>query len=150
MTPMRRLREYGHEVPLLDLAKRDLIHTRGGRTFAVRAYLDGSHPAGPGWHAIIVENRTPLRHTLSPTGDAGACLAAAIRFLNAAVAADAGAANAATREREEDRQREQAWESEGGAPARGRDGSLASDTTHLRREIHRAAVPPGAGGRITP
>ena len=122
----------------MELAKRDLIHTRGGRTFALRAYLDGSHPAGPGWHTIIVENKTPLRHTLAPTGDPEACLAAAVRFLTATVAADT------------DRRDEEAWESEGGAPTWDRDGSPASDGSRPRREIRDAAVPRGAGGRITP
>jgi hypothetical protein len=109
----------------LDLAKRDLPLTLGGRTFAVRAYLDRRAPDGPGWHAVIVEHRTPLDHGLVPTEDPEACLAAAVRFLTAAVAADAA-----------DRGDEGAWESKGGAlPARGMRGT---------------AVPPGTDGRIAP
>jgi hypothetical protein len=72
----------------MDLAKRDLTLTRGGRTFTVRAYLDGRDPAGAGWHAVIVENRTPQRHQLAPTPDPEACLDAAVRFLTEAVAAE--------------------------------------------------------------
>jgi len=109
----------------LDLAKRDLPLTLGGRTFAVRAYLDGRAPDGPGWHAVIIEHRTPLDHGLVPTADPEACLAAAVRFVTAAVAADAAR-----------RGGEEAWESEGGAlPDRGMRG---------------VAVPPGTEGRITP
>ena len=112
----------------LDLAKRDLPLTLGGRTFAVRAYLDRRAPDGPGWHAVIVEHRTPLDHALVPTADPEACLAAAVRFLTAAVAADA--ADAA------DRGGEGAWESEGGAlPV---------------REMRGAAVPRGAERSVTP
>jgi hypothetical protein len=62
---------------------------------------------------------------LIPTKDPETCLAAAVRFLTAAVAADA-----------DDRGGEEAWESEGGAlPDRGMRG---------------AAVPRGTKGRITP
>jgi hypothetical protein len=87
----------------LDLAKRDLALVLGGRTFAVRAYLDRRAPDGLGWHTVIIENRTPLNHDLMPTEDPEACLNAAIRFLTAAVAADAA-----------DRQVVAEWESEGG------------------------------------
>ena len=76
----------------MDLAKRDLNFTRGGRTFAVRAYLDDRNPVGPGWHAIIVENRTPLRHALPPAPEADACLAAAVHFLRESVGPDAAVA----------------------------------------------------------
>jgi hypothetical protein len=115
MTPMRRLQARGREAAPLDLAKRDLTLVLGGRTFAVRAYQDGRAPAGPGWHAVVVEDRTPLRHTLAPTGDPEVCLAAAVRFLTAAVAADAA-----------DRRGAEAWESEGGALlGRGERGAAA-------------------------
>jgi hypothetical protein len=69
----------------LDLAKHDRTVVLGGRTFAVRAYLDRRAPDGPGWHASIVENRTPIDHALVPTEDPEECLAAAVRFLTAKV-----------------------------------------------------------------
>ena len=72
--------------PPLDLAKRDLTVVLGGRIFAIRAYLDRRSLDGPGWHAVIVENRTPLDHALTPAVDANACIDAAVRFLTAAVA----------------------------------------------------------------
>lgn len=72
----------------LDLAKRDLTVVLGGRIFAIRAYLDRRSLDGPGWHAVIVENRTPLNHALTPTEDAGACIDAAVRFLTTSVAPD--------------------------------------------------------------
>jgi hypothetical protein len=70
----------------LDLAKRDLTVVLGGRIFAIRAYLDRRSPDGPGWHAVIVENRTPLDHKLTPADDQEACIDAAVRFLDASVA----------------------------------------------------------------
>ncbi|MEA2525992.1 MAG: hypothetical protein QOF73_3219 [Thermomicrobiales bacterium] len=122
----------------MDLAKRDLTVTRGGRTFSVRAYLDGRHPSGPGWHAVIVENRTPLRHALAPTTDPEACLAAAVRFLTATVAADA------------DRRDEGACELEGGASAGHRHDALARHAA-LPRQGTRGAVGPGVtGGTFAP
>jgi hypothetical protein len=78
----------------MDLAKRDLTLGYGGRTFAVRAYLDGSSPAGPGWHAVVVENRTPLRHGRAPSPTAEGCLAEAVRFVAGLVDAQAAAAPA--------------------------------------------------------
>lgn len=75
----------------LDLDKRDLTLVLGERSFAVRAYLDRRAPEGPGWHAVIVENRTPLSHDLTPTADAEDCIAAAVRFLTAAVAIETAA-----------------------------------------------------------
>jgi hypothetical protein len=77
--------------PPLDLDKRDLTLVLGGRSFAVRAYLDRRAPDGPGWHAVIVENRTPLDHELTPAEDAEDCIAAAVRFLTAAVAIETAA-----------------------------------------------------------
>ena len=65
MTPAASARPSA-AVPL-DLAKRDLPLTLGGRTFAVRAYLDRADPEGPGWHTVIIENRTPINHGLVPT-----------------------------------------------------------------------------------
>jgi hypothetical protein len=115
MTPVHRRHERGPKGAPLDLAKRDLTLVLGGRTFAVRAYRDAAAPAGPGWHAVVVEGRTPLRHGLTPTGDPEVCLAAAVRFLTAAVAADAA-----------DRRGAEAWESEGGALlGRGERGAAA-------------------------
>jgi hypothetical protein len=73
----------------LDLAKHDRTVALGGRTFAVRAYPDRRAPNGPGWHAVIVENRTPIDHDVAPTDSAEQCLAAAERFLSAKVAAGA-------------------------------------------------------------
>ena len=73
----------------LDLDKRDLKLVLGGRSFAIRAYLDRRAPDGPGWHTVIVENRTPLNHALTPTDDPQDCIDAAVRFLTAAVATDA-------------------------------------------------------------
>jgi hypothetical protein len=70
----------------LDLAKRDLTVVLGGRVFAIRAYLDRRSPDGPGWHTVIVENRTPLHHDLPPAIDQDACIDAAVRFLTASVA----------------------------------------------------------------
>jgi len=80
----------GGAIPL-DLAKHDRTVALGDRTFAVRAYLDRRAPDGPGWHAVVVENRTPIDHELAPTDSPEECLAAAIRFLSAKV--DAGAAD---------------------------------------------------------
>jgi hypothetical protein len=73
-------------IPPLDLDKRDHTLVLGGRSFAIRAYLDRRSPDGPGWHTVIVENRTPLNHELTPTDDPQDCIDAAIRFLTAAVA----------------------------------------------------------------
>ena len=65
----------------MDLAKRDMAVTYAGRTFAVRAYLDNAGPDGPGWHAVVIENRTPL--VLPQRSDLGAadCLSGAVRFV---------------------------------------------------------------------
>jgi hypothetical protein len=71
----------------MDLTKRDMTVAYGGRTFAVRAYRDGGEPDGGDWHAIIIENRTPLRHALAPTPGPEGCLAEAVRFLTAVVEA---------------------------------------------------------------
>lgn len=75
-----------------DLAKRDMTVVYGGRTFALRAYRDGLDPIGADWHAVIIENRTPMRNHLGPAPDPAACFAAAIRFLTEAVDATTGAA----------------------------------------------------------
>lgn len=99
----------------MDLAKRDLSVTRGGRAFRVRAYLDNQDPLGVGWHTIIVENRTPVSHELPITPDLETCLRAAVRFVDDAVAADAMRGDV-----ERDQGHVHAWESEGGASARDR------------------------------
>ena len=72
----------------LDLDKRDFTLVLGGRSFAIRAYLDRRAPDGPGWHTVIVENRTPLDHELTPTDDPQDCIDAAVRFLTAAIATE--------------------------------------------------------------
>jgi hypothetical protein len=87
----------------LDLARRDLALILGGRSFSIRAYLDRRAPDGPGWHTVIVENRTPLSHELPPTEDPDACLDAAVRFLTAVTATQVA-----------DARGQEEWESEGG------------------------------------
>jgi hypothetical protein len=64
----------------LDLAKQDMTFDYGERSFALRAYRDDG-----AWHSVIIENKTPLRNTLPPTGDATKCFAAAVAFVMAAV-----------------------------------------------------------------
>jgi hypothetical protein len=78
----------GAAIPL-DLAKHDRAIVLGDRTFSVRAYLDRRAPDGPGWHAVVIENRTPIDHELVPTDSAEECLEEAVRFLSARVDADA-------------------------------------------------------------
>lgn len=57
----------------LDFTKRDMTVTYGNRVFDLRAYRqDGA------WHAVVVENRTPLLASFAPTVDAAACFAAAV------------------------------------------------------------------------
>jgi hypothetical protein len=96
----------------MDLAKHDLSVTRGGRTFQVRAYLDNQDPLGAGWHAIVVEHRTPLAHALPVTSDPETCLTAAVSFVDDAIAAEAMRGDG-----EQDRGHVNTWESEGGASA---------------------------------
>ena len=76
----------------IDLLKRDMSLTYGGRAFTIRAYRDGSGPDGPGWHAVVVEHRTPLRHGGAPTPTAAGCFAEAVRFVAGLVDAPPGAA----------------------------------------------------------
>jgi hypothetical protein len=99
----------------LDLAKHDRTISLGDRAFAVRAYLDRRAPDGPGWHAVIIENRTPVNHELVPTDDPEECFAAAVRFLTTTIATDAS-----------DRKGAEEWESEGGALHHGVDRGLFS------------------------
>ena len=75
-----RVRGGTDEAPM-DLTKRDMTVVFGGRSFAVRAYRDGNGPDGPGWHAVVIENRTPLRHALAPALGPATCFAVAVRFL---------------------------------------------------------------------
>jgi hypothetical protein len=78
----------------MDLTKRDMVLAYEGRTFAVRAYRDGGGPDGGDWHAIVIENRTPLRHEQGPSLSPAGCFAEAVRFLTALVEAEADAASA--------------------------------------------------------
>ncbi len=76
----------------MDHDKRDLVLAYGGRTFAVRAYRDGTHADGPGWRSIIIENRIPLMHEQAQATGPAACFAEAVRFLTGAVEAQVDAA----------------------------------------------------------
>ena len=74
----------------MDLTKRDMAVVYGGRSFAVRAYADGSGAEGSGadgraWRAIVIENRTPLVHARGAHPGPAACFAEAIRLLIADV-----------------------------------------------------------------
>ena len=76
----------------MDLTKREMTVSYGGRTFALRAYRDGDGPDGPGWCPVVIENRTPLRHEAGATPSLAGCFAEAVRFVTEAVEADAAAA----------------------------------------------------------
>jgi hypothetical protein len=91
----RRIRDDDRGRPM-DMAKHDMTLGYGGRTFAVRAYLDGDGPGGPGWRAVVVENRTPLHHGQGPSPDAAGCFAEAVRFVAGLVVAQAGVSQART------------------------------------------------------
>jgi hypothetical protein len=110
----------------LDTTKRDLTLTYGGRTFAVRAYRDDRGPDGAGWHALILEHRTPLRHGLGPTAGLAGCFAEAVRFLTALVEGASGAAGGAPLRAPLPPMVEatgvDGWEAEGGAIRRDREG----------------------------
>jgi anti-sigma factor RsiW len=64
----------------LDLSKRDMTVVYGDRTFALRAYREDQT-----WRGVIIENRTPIHHWLTPAADPAACFAAAVGFLAATV-----------------------------------------------------------------
>ena len=64
----------------LDLTKRDMSVTYGGRSFALRAYRDDG-----AWHGVIIENTTPVRNSLGPAPDAASCFAAAVHFVAAMI-----------------------------------------------------------------
>jgi hypothetical protein len=66
----------------LDLAKRDMTVTYGGRTFLLRAYRDGGT-----WQGIVIENKTPVRNSLPPAVDAASYYAAAVQFVAASIEA---------------------------------------------------------------
>ena len=76
----------------MDLTKRDLELHYGGRIFGVRAYRDGSGPDGPVWQAIIIEDRTPLRHGQAPHASLTDCVSGAVEFLVTLVESQAEAA----------------------------------------------------------
>ena len=69
----------------LGLAKRDMTVVYGERSFRLRAYRDDGC-----WHSIIVENRTPMHHSMAPSADPATCFAAAVGFLAATVDAAGG------------------------------------------------------------
>ena len=65
----------------MDIAKRDMTLIYGGRTVVVRVYRSGGAPAEPVWRAVMIENRTPLRHGQGPSPTPEGCFAEAVRFL---------------------------------------------------------------------
>ena len=71
----------------MELIKRDMVLAYGGRTFAVRAYRDGSDPVGRDWHTLVIENRTPLRHEQQGSASPADCFAGAVRFVTTLVEA---------------------------------------------------------------
>ena len=71
----------------MDLTKRDMALIYGERSFTIRVYRDESGIEAPGWCAIIIENRTPLRHELGRTTSLAECFAGAVGFLTAVVEA---------------------------------------------------------------
>ena len=73
---------------MMDLTKRDMTLTYGGRTFAIRAYRDDDGPGGPGWCPVIIENRTPLGHDPGSNPSLAGCFAAAVAFVTAVVERD--------------------------------------------------------------
>lgn len=75
----------------MDMTKRDMILSYGGRTFTIRAYRDGDGPDGPGWCPVIIENRTPLRHDPGPNPSLAGCFAAAVQFVTGVVETEATA-----------------------------------------------------------
>jgi hypothetical protein len=79
----------------MDLTKRDMTLIYGERSFAIRAYREEGGLDAPGWCAIIIENRTPLRHELGRTPSLAECFAGAVGFLTAVVEAQSGVASAA-------------------------------------------------------
>ena len=78
----------------MDLTKRDMVIAYEDRTFAVRAYRDGSDPVGRDWHAVVIENRTPLRHEQQGSASPADCFAGAVRFVTTLVEAETAPASA--------------------------------------------------------
>lgn len=81
MTTVTELRPRLAVNTVMDTTKRDMTLSYAGRTVVVRAYRDGSDPHGAVWHAVIIENRTPLRHGQGPSPTPEGCFADAVRFL---------------------------------------------------------------------
>ena len=79
----------------MHLAKHDMTVTYGGRTFAVRAYLAGEGSQA-GWHAVVIENRTPLGHGHAAGLDPAGCFAEAVRFVAMLVDAQPATTTTAT------------------------------------------------------
>ena len=76
----------------MDLAKRDMTLQYANRTFALRAYHNGNDPDAASWHAVIVENRTPVSYEQEPQPGPGGCFAEAVRFVVAMVDLQTGVA----------------------------------------------------------
>ncbi|HET7094648.1 MAG TPA: hypothetical protein VFI22_14245 [Thermomicrobiales bacterium] len=72
-----------------EFAKRDMVVSYDGRTFALRAYRDGAIAEGPQWRSLIIENHTPLPYESRLATDPAACLAEAVRHLTAGIEASA-------------------------------------------------------------
>ena len=86
------LRSSGAGGTAVDVAKRDMTLAYGTRTVVVRVYRDGNALPDPVWRAVIIENRTPLRHGQGPSSTPEDCFADAIRFLVADAEARGGIA----------------------------------------------------------
>ncbi len=75
----------------LDFVKRDMTVAYGGRGFDLRAYRHNG-----AWHAVVVENRTPLHASFAPTVDAATCFASAVGLVASLVDGSVEAAPNAT------------------------------------------------------
>jgi hypothetical protein len=74
----------------MDFEKRDLTVSYGGRTFAVRTYHEQDQANGAGWHAVIVENHTPLHRGQGVHASPSSSLAEAVWIVSNLVDAQAG------------------------------------------------------------
>ncbi len=74
----------------MDFDKRDLTVRYGGRSFAVRTYHEQDQANGAGWHAVIVENHTPLHHGQRVHASPSSSLAEAVWIVSNLVDAQAG------------------------------------------------------------